>query len=299
MLRGRTGGLAAGLVAAAIWGGMYVVSKWTLNVIPPFTLIVLRLALGVIGLAPALLLTGGFRARWPSVGRVVAVGAIGYGLSLGLQFVGTRWTTAANAALVTSASPVFMILFGAWFLKEQITVARLTGLTAGTAGVLATLDPGDAQWGTDFTLGDLALVGAAVTWALYSVLVRWVSRDLPTLHVSLLAFLGGLPVALPLAGLELGRGLPPMTPAVLLGVAYLGLVSTALAMYLWNRSLALLEAGAVSFLVFAQPVVGIALGAWLLHERPGGSFWLGAALIAVGLFLGAGGWAPRVRLKGA
>ena len=43
-------GLSAGLVAASIWGGMYVVSKVVLDVIPPFSLLTLRLFLGAISL---------------------------------------------------------------------------------------------------------------------------------------------------------------------------------------------------------------------------------------------------------
>ena len=43
-------GLSCGLAAASIWGGMYVVSKVVLNVIPPFTLLAIRLILGALAL---------------------------------------------------------------------------------------------------------------------------------------------------------------------------------------------------------------------------------------------------------
>ena len=44
-------GILYGLLAAAIWGGMYVVSDGVLRVIPPFTLLTIRLLLGVVTLA--------------------------------------------------------------------------------------------------------------------------------------------------------------------------------------------------------------------------------------------------------
>jgi drug/metabolite transporter (DMT)-like permease len=267
---------------------MYVVSKVVMNVIPPFTLITLRLLLGIVCLAVFVGLRGGFKAARRQVIQVLAVGLVGYGVSLGLQFLGTRLSTAANASLVTSASPAFILLFGAWFLGEKVTPARLMALALATIGVLAVVDPRSAQLAGSAFVGNLALLGAALTWGLYSVLVKLVSAKLATLEVSVIAFLAGLLVSVPAGAVELSRvDVGPITPWLVAGVLYLGLVSTALAMYLWNKSLAVLEAGLVSILFFAQPVVGAALGALVLHEHLGVGFWVGGALIAAGLLLSA------------
>ena len=281
----KTFGLLAGLAAASIWGGMYVVSKIVLDIIPPFALVSLRLILGAACLFVILVVQKGLRASAAQRTTAVLVGLVGYGISLGLQFVGTRMSTAANASLVTSASPVFIFLFGAWILRENITLARLA---LATIGVLAVVDPRAANLGGQVFWGNLVLLGAAITWGLYSVLIKRVSTVVGTLELSFLAFLGGLPVSLPLGSLELSRqGVGVINLAVVLGVLYLGIVSTALALYLWNKSLALLDAGLVSLLFFAQPVVGGGLGATLLHESLGPGYWLGAALIAAGLWVAA------------
>jgi len=284
----KTFGLLAGLAAASIWGGMYVVSKIVLDIIPPFALVSLRLMLGAACLLIILLVQKGLKASAALRTTAVMVGLVGYGISLGLQFVGTRMSTAANASLVTSASPVFIFLFGVWILKEKITLARSAALALATIGVIAVVDPRAANLGGQVFWGNLVLLGAAITWGLYSVLIKRVSTTVGTLELSFLAFLGGLPVSLPLGSLELSRqGVGVINLAVVLGVLYLGIVSTALAMYLWNKSLALLDAGMVSLLFFAQPVVGGGLGATLLHERLGPGYWLGAALIAAGLWVAA------------
>jgi len=279
--------MLAGLGAAAIWGGMYVVSKVVLDVLPPFTLLSLRLVLGAMALGALVALS---RSRLGVARREVPVllgiGALGFGVSVGLQFVGTALSSAANAALLTSASPVFLLLFGALILREAVTPKRLGALVLASLGVLAVLDPTAVDLSQATARGNLALVGASITWGLYSVLVRLASRNAPTIAVSLLGFVGGLLISLPMATTE-GWVAPPLGLPIVLGILYLGLVSTALAMYLWNRSLALLEAGLVSLLFFAQPVVGVSLGALLLGERLGPGFWLGSALIAAGLLLAA------------
>lgn len=109
-----------------------------------------------------------------------------------------------------------------------------------------------------------------------------------TVAVSFIAFLGGLPMSLPLSAFEIRTvGIGQITPGVILGVLYLGAISTGLAMYLWNKSLDLLDAGLVSLLFFAQPVVGVGLGTMLLGEELNVGFWIGALLIGGGLLIAA------------
>jgi drug/metabolite transporter (DMT)-like permease len=279
-------GYAAGLAAAAIWGGMYVVSKVVLEVVPPFALLSLRLLLGAFVLALVQARLGRLKASRPQARSIVIIGALGFGVSVGLQFVGTSLSTAANASLVTAASPVFLLLFGGWILHERITPRRLAALALASLGVLAVIDPRSARFEPALFQGNLALLGAAVTWGMYSVLVKRASETVGVLEVSLLALLGGLLVSMPLGAREVSTiGLGPIGPGTVAGILYLGVVSTALAMYLWNKSLAILEAGVVSLLFFAQPVVGAGLGAWLLGEPLRAGFWIGAAFIGAGLVL--------------
>src|SRR5688572_23292834 len=98
-------GILCGLGAAVIWGGMYVVSKVVLEIIPPFALITTRLVLGGLTLWMIIVLRGGSKITRLQFLQIAGVGLIGYGISLGLQFIGTKLSTAANGSLVTSATP--------------------------------------------------------------------------------------------------------------------------------------------------------------------------------------------------
>lgn len=284
----KTLGILSGIGAAAIWGGMYVVSKVVLEEIPPFSLITLRLLLGIAVLWLIVWRHGGLgfnRSQWL---QVLGVGLVGYGISIGFQFVGTKLSNASNGALITSATPAFIALFAAWIMHEKMTRRRWLALVISTAGVLAVLDLRTARLSPDFFWGNLSLVAAAATWALYSVLVRKVTRQLDTLRVSLVAFIGGLFLAVP-AGLweSQAQGIGRIDLGVLGGVLYLGIISTALAMFLWNTALATLEASVASLTIFAQPLVGALLGALLLGEHLTPLFFLGGALISAGLWLAA------------
>ena len=287
-MQARTVGMLCGLGAAAIWGGMYVVSKVVLEVIPPFSLVTLRLLLGIAVLWIIIARQGGTGFSWKQKLQAAAVGWVGYGVSLSFQFVGTRLSTASNGALVTSATPAFVLLFAAWLLHERITRRRLLALLVSTLGVLAVIDPRTAQFSPNLFWGNLSLVAAALTWALYSVLVGKVTRSLAVLPATMIFFFGGLVVSVPASAIE-QQSIPvgTITLGVVAGVLYLGVISTALAMYLWNRAFATLEAGVASLTFFAQPVVGVGLGALFLGEQLSLLFLLGGTLIGLGLWLAA------------
>lgn len=192
-------GILCGLGAASIWGGMYVVSKVVLEIIPPFTLVSLRLLLGILTLAIVLALRRFVKISRNQFLQIVGVGFVGYGVSLSLQFLGTKLSTAANGSLVTSATPAFVLLFAWILLNEKITFRRLAALLLATIGVVAVIDPRSAQLNPDLFFGNVLLFGAAITWALYSVLVRKMTQSLDVLPFSLIAFFGGLPVTIPAA----------------------------------------------------------------------------------------------------
>ncbi|HSK87270.1 MAG TPA: EamA family transporter, partial [Anaerolineales bacterium] len=244
------------------------------------------LILGALTLVIVLWIRGFLKIPRKQLLQVLGVGLVGYGISLSLQFLGTKLSTAANGSLVTSATPAFVLIFAGLLLKERITPLRLIALFLATLGVIAVIDPRSAQLDPDLFLGNVFLIGAAVTWALYSVLVRMATQNLDVIPFSLVAFLGGLPVVVPAGAWELQtRGVGEISPGVVGGVLFLGIISTALAMVLWNNAFALVDANLASLTFFAQPVVGTVLGWLFLGERITPLFLLGGLLIGLGLVI--------------
>ena len=279
-------GLLAGLTAASIWGGMYVVSKVVLEVIPPFALLTTRLVLGIAALGIVI----AFRAKATMTRRqfwqFFLVGFVGYGISLAFQFVGTKLSTASNGALVTSATPAFVLLFAPFLLSEKVTARRLVALVISTLGVLAVIDPRNAELSPTLFWGNLSLLAAALTWALYSVLVRKVSRTGDLLTASAVMLAGGIPTSLFFGFFEIqSQGMGAITPGILGGILFLGIISTAIAMFLWNYAFAELPAAVASLTFFAQPVVGTILGALFLGEKVTPLFLFGGLLIGIGLVI--------------
>ena len=214
-------GIISGLAATSIWGAMYVVSKAVMTVIPPFSLLTSRLTLGFVTLLIVAFLQKKLSLNKTQFWNIFWVGFIGYGISLGFQFVGTDLSTAANGSLVTSATPAFVLIFASVILGEKITKRRFLALFIASLGVLAVIDPRSAQLDSSLFWGNVSLVAAALTWALYSVLVRKVTRGVDVLTVSLIAFLGGMPTSIAASAYEIStQGIGeitsiPTAPAIL------------------------------------------------------------------------------------
>lgn len=283
-------GALSGLIAAAIWGGMYVVSDAVLDVIPPAPLLLIRylVALPVLWAAARLSQAPGIqRPDWPNLALTAFVG---FGISLLAQFAGTQLSTAAAGALITSATPAFIVVFAWLILHERAVGRQWLGLGVATSGVLIVSLLGDQPVTEEATaplLGNLLLIVAAITWALYSVLVKLNSRKYSALSITLAVTALGVPIIAPVALLELSRQpIGPITLPVVLGILYIGIGSTAIAFFLWNKSFELLDAATASLFFFAQPVVGALLSALFRGQKLDWAFFVGGALILLGALLG-------------
>jgi len=280
-------GLFAGLAAASIWGGMYVVSKVVMEVIPPFALLTIRLVMGAMVLGIVIY----FRKNKTTVTKEffwksALVGFVGYGISLGFQFVGTNLSTASNGSLVTCATPAFVLIFSPFLLGERTTTRGIIALIVSTLGVVAVIDPRNAELSPSLFWGNMSLLAAAVTWALYSVLVRKVSKSGDLLTSSAIMLLGGLPSSFLFGMWEVQtQGIGEITVSIVGGLLFLGIISTAMAMFMWNYAFAELPANVASLTFFAQPVVGTLLGWFFLAEKITPLFLAGGVLIGIGILI--------------
>ncbi|EEL73577.1 DMT family transporter [Bacillus cereus] len=270
-------------LAASIWGGMYVVSKYVLDFIPPLTLVWLRFIIAFVVLYGILKLAEKKQKKKVTIRKkdwllFAWIGFIGYFISITCQFIGTKLSDAHTGSLVTSATPAFMVIFAALILKEKLTARRLLSTIIATIGVIIVIG-WDIEIGSYF-IGTIILVGAAITWALLSIYVKIASIQFSSLVITTYAIFFSLFFITPFMIWELqAASIGTVNTYVILGVLYLGIVSTAGAFFLWNKGLELLDASIGSLFFFFQPIVGSLLGWLLLNETLNSNFFIGCILI--------------------
>lgn len=98
----------------------------------------------------------------------------------GAQFAGTRLSSAGHGAVISSVTPGFILVFAAALLKERITWVKVAAVGIATAGVLVVAEqPGGFRLEARAFWGDLLLLVAGITWALYTVLGRLAANRYP------------------------------------------------------------------------------------------------------------------------
>ncbi|PEA13552.1 EamA family transporter [Bacillus thuringiensis] len=276
-------------LAASIWGGMYVVSKYVLDFIPPLTLVWLRFIIAFVVLYGILKLAEKKQKKKVTIRKkdwllFAWIGFIGYFISITCQFIGTKLSDAHTGSLVTSATPAFMVIFAALILKEKLTARRLLSTIIATIGVIIVIG-WDIEIGSYF-IGTIILVGAAITWALLSIYVKIASIQFSSLVITTYAIFFSLFFITPFMIGELQTSsIGTVNTYVILGVLYLGIVSTAGAFFLWNKGLDLMDASIGSLFFFFQPIVGSLLGWLLLNETLNSNFFIGGILIICSVFI--------------
>lgn len=270
-------------LAASIWGGMYVVSKYVLDFVPPLTLVWLRFIIAFFVLYIILKITERKNKKKLLIHKrdwllFAWIGFIGYFISITCQFVGTKLSDAHTGSLVTSATPAFMVVFAALILKEKLTARRILSTILATIGVTIVIG-WDIEMGSYF-IGTIILVGAAITWALLSIYVKIASSRFSSLVITTYAIFFSLFFITPCMIWELQSSpIENLNPTIILDILYLGIISTAGAFFLWNKGLELMDASIGSLFFFFQPIVGSLLGWLLLNETLNSNFFIGGALI--------------------
>jgi len=280
---------AAAAAAAGIQvGSAMVATRMVVDQAGPASLALLRYALGVACLVPAILLSGS-RARFAArdLLPIALLGITQFGILIALLNYGLRSVPSARAALIFATFPLLTSLIAAALGRERLTLSKLGGVLLTMLGVGLALGDKSLQRGAlgDTWIGELAVFASAFSGALCSVLYRPYLQKYPTLPVSAFAMLASVVFLVPVAA---GEGFfairPGLTPVGWMAVAFIG-VGSGVGYFLWLWALNHATPTRVTAFLALSPVTAAALGAWLLGEPVSPLAALGLASVAAGLAL--------------
>jgi drug/metabolite transporter (DMT)-like permease len=278
------------IVLGFFWGSSYLFIKIGVDHgLEPFTLIMFRLLIGFCLLATVVAVARQPLPREPRMyGHLFVMGAINIAIPFSLITFAENIPSidSSLASVINSAVPLFVIVIAAIFLPgEVITVNRLVGLLVGFVGVAVLVGLDVADLGSANAVGELALIGATISYAIGNVYAKRHVHGLRPMIPALMQVFFGLVITGTLAfATENPLGVA-WTPEALASVVWLGLLGSGLAYLAYFRTLQRWGATRTSLVAYLLPIWGIGLGALVLSEPITPNMIVGAVLIIGGIAL--------------
>ena len=269
-----------------LFGLSFAATKFALRGFQPLQLAMLRFVLAgaVMGLAWRLR-PGRERISRADLRRMALLGFISLTVYFSFETTGIARTSASAASILIATIPIFVSVLSAAVLKERNSGGQWAGVTVSFGGVVALVVLGGGHGGVSL-LGNLLVLCAALSAAVYQILARRFLLERSALYLTAFMNLFGALFMAPLAVLEAALlGVRQPTPAAGLGLAYLVVFCSMAGYLLLNFGLRHVEASRASTFVNLTPVVAVAGAFVLLGERF--TLWQGlaAGVVIVGVWL--------------
>lgn len=270
-----------------LWGGSFFFVGVAVNGLPPFTIVALRVGLAAIALLVVLRLRGLSMPRGPAVWwAFLVMGVLNNVIPQTLIVWGQTHIPSGLASILNATTPLFTVLVAHVATRdERMGLAKVGGVLTGFAGVAVMIGPQAFSGLGGNILAQMAILGAALSYALATVYGRRFRTLGVTPMATAIGMLSGATVVLvPLSLLvEHPWALPPAGLDVWLAVGGLALLSTALAYIFFFRLLATAGASNLSLVTFLIPISAILLGVLVLGETLELRHFAGMAFIGLGL----------------
>ena len=279
------------VLAVLFWSGNFITGRYISSSIEPMQLSFYRWFFVLILLLPYIVinyknLMRGFKKDSLLLVVFGAFGIAGFNTFL---YYGLQTTTATNALLINSSTPIFIILISSIIFRTLITKVQFFGVIVSTIGVLYLILKGDINHILElkFTPGDLWIVAAALDWALYSVLLKFKPKELSSFEFLTITTVIGV-IILYVAFISQGFTLEfsfLQNNDILYSLIYIVIFPSILSFYFWNMATIEIGANKAGQSAHLMPIFGAFLAYIFLDEVLQFYHMVGMILIALGIYL--------------
>ena len=276
-------------LTALFWAGNWVIARGIQGHMSPIAMAFWRWFAAFLILLPVV--AAPIAREWRVIGRswkvLVVLGVLGVGAFNTLSYTGLKYTTATNGVLLNSVIPILIIAINVAVLREPLGARTAAGVAVSLSGVLLIVARGDADTLLHLRLnpGDLWILGAMLSWAIYTVCLRWRPHDLSSTAFTGSVIAIGVAVLLPIFAWDYTTGTRTQWgPVTWSAVAYFAVFPSVLAYFFWNAAVARVGGERAGAFLHLMPVLGAVLASVFLGESLMWYHYAGAILIFAGLF---------------
>lgn len=277
-------GNAAMIAAVFLWGISFPVIKSTVAVVPPITMAFIRFAIASVVLLLLLIkLEPAFRLDKQAARKMAAAGFLGVTLYFIFENTGVKLTTASNAALITTVIPIIATALDVLVYRTRVTTLQCLGMLVAFGGTyLAVTAYGQVRLDSANFKGNLLIVCAMVTWALYTLYNKSLGNTYSGLFVTAFQNLFGTVFLLPLSFSEIKQW-EPFPLQAWAGIVFLAIFCSAGCYFLYLYALRKLDVTVTTMYLNLVPIVGVVSGHLFLQETILPIQYWGGVIIVAGI----------------
>jgi len=279
------------ILATLFWSGNFIVGKAaSLFEIPPFTLNFYRWTFAWIILAPFTLKEIFEKKKYilENLNLIFILGITSITIFNSIVYYSLNFTQVISGVLMISTIPV-MIIFFCWLFKiEKTNFFQILGVIFSLTGVLVIITKANLAklLSLNFNKGDLWMVVAMFSWAIYSALLKKKKFELSQLSLLQTIISAGLILLLPAYLIEMGLGYRvnvhlPFVLTLIYVVIFPGLVS----FIFWIKGISLIGSNRSGIFLHLMPIFSTMLAIFIFKEKFMTFHLIGAIFIITGIIL--------------
>ena len=269
------------------WGLSFIGTKIALTGFTPFALIFIRFGVASLFFIAFLSWRGIPRLSRRDHWRVFLTSLVQPWLYFIFETNALRYTSASKVSLIIATIPIFVLIFSAFILKKGPSLLILLGILGSLVGVVLLVVGDDGfKWEMNTMLGDLLILGAVISAALYIISMRGLVQVYSAVEITGLQFIYGALLFAPEFLWELpGIQWSGINPQAIIAICALTLFATIGAFGSYNYALSKISATQASIYSNGVPVVTV-LGGWaILGERLSSLQFVGAAVVLTAVLI--------------
>ena len=219
---------------------------------------------------------------------MTVISILGVTIFNSFTYISLQTTLVINSTLMASVAPVMMIGFSWLIFRTKTTTLQFTGIILSLLGAFAIILKGNLNnlYNLYFTAGDLWMLGAVVSWCLYSVLLKKIDSKTSQLANLEVMMIIGVIFIIPFYIMEsFNSTYLPSTGLDLAIIGYVAVFASIVAFFSWNKGVSIIGPNRASLFLHLIPVFSAIWAVSFLNEKFAFFHVIGVLFILSGIIL--------------
>ncbi|MFN5544692.1 MAG: DMT family transporter [Bacteroidota bacterium] len=247
-------------IVSLIYAGTFTIAKEVMPAhVKPSAFILLRVSVAALCIFIFHSVTIKERiSEWTDIKKLFISAMFGVAFNMLLFFKGLSITTPINGAVLMMNTPIFVVVFAAFLLKEKLSIIKISGILIAAAGAIMLMGGSKFNFSTETVLGDILVSLNAIIYAFYLVYAKSLMKKYHPLTVTLWSFFFGLFFVIPFGASDfMNIQWATFTPSIWAAIAFVTVGSTFITYVLNAYALRHASSSLVGSYIYLQPVLAV------------------------------------------